>query len=41
MDKRSAIDFEGEVLATTLASEDRNEGFAAFTEKRSPIFKNR
>jgi enoyl-CoA hydratase len=41
MDKRSAIDFEGEVLATTLASEDRIEGFAAFAEKRPPRFRNK
>jgi enoyl-CoA hydratase len=41
MDKRSAIDFEGEVLATALASEDRIEGFAAFAEKRPPKFKNK
>jgi enoyl-CoA hydratase len=41
MDKRSAIDFEGEVLATALASEDRIEGFAAFREKRPPKFKNK
>jgi enoyl-CoA hydratase len=41
MDKRSAIDFEGEALATTLASEDRVEGFAAFMEKRPPKFKNK
>jgi enoyl-CoA hydratase len=41
MDKRSAIDFEGEVLATALASEDRAEGFAAFAGKRPPEFKNK
>lgn len=39
MDKRSAIDFEGEALATTIASEDRVEGLNAFMEKRSPKYK--
>jgi len=41
MDQRSGIDFEGEVLATTIASEDRIEGVTAFIEKRRAVFKNR
>jgi enoyl-CoA hydratase len=40
MNQREGIDFEGEALATTLASKDRIEGVNAFIEKRPPVFRN-
>ena len=36
-----ALDYEAYVLSITMNSEDVKEGFAAFLEKREPVFKGR
>ena len=35
------IHLERRLLYATFATEDRREGFAAFEEKRPPVFRNR
>jgi enoyl-CoA hydratase len=41
LDLTSALDYEAHIAAMLGTSEDRIEGFKAFTEKRKPIFKGR
>ena len=40
-DLAQALDYEAYVLGITMNSEDVKEGFAAFLEKRDPVFKGR
>jgi enoyl-CoA hydratase/carnithine racemase len=40
-DLAQAVDYESYALEVTKKSEDRKEGFAAFLEKREPVFKGR
>ena len=35
------IHFERRLFHSTFATEDQKEGMAAFTEKRSPVFKDK
>lgn len=41
LDLSSALDYEAHIAAMLTCSEDRKEGFAAFVEKRKPVFKGR
>ncbi len=41
MELLRALDFERDVAALTFATEDKQEGMAAFLEKRDPVFKNK
>jgi enoyl-CoA hydratase/carnithine racemase len=41
MDQRSALDYETFLVSTIYGTEDRQEGIAAFLEKREPRFKGR
>lgn len=41
LDLTSALDYEAHIAAMLGTSEDRIEGFKAFTEKRKPVFKGR
>ena len=41
LDLAAALDYETHCAAMLSVSEDRKEGFAAFTEKRPPVFKGR
>jgi enoyl-CoA hydratase len=41
LDLTSALDYEAHIAAMLGTSEDRIEGFMAFTEKRKPVFRGR
>lgn len=41
LDLEAALDLERELFLTTFASEDLREGYAAFLEKRPPVFRHR
>ena len=39
--KEAGIAFENEAYSQVLHSDDRQEGYRAFVEKRAPVFKGR
>lgn len=41
MELMRGLDFERDVAALTFATQDKQEGMAAFLEKRDPVFKNK